>query len=138
MIEILHGTVEHGDARGREIGFPTANLPINDREHLDGVWAGYAVVDGIRRAATISIGRRPTYYPDHACRLAEVHVLDFLGDLYGKSMRVELATFIRGQQRFSNTSELVARIIDDVQVTRELTDIGEQFIRLPWIGLVAA
>ena len=138
MIEILNGTVEHGDARGREIGFPTANLAINDREHLDGVWAGYAVVDGIRRAATISIGRRPTYYPDHAYRLAEIHVLDFNGDLYGKDMRVELVTFIRGQQRFNGSAELIAKIVDDVQVTRELTDAGDGFIRLPWIGLVAA
>ena len=138
MIEILHGTVEHGDARGREIGFPTANLRIDDREHLDGVWAGYAEVDDLRHAASISIGRRPTYYPDNAYRLAEIHILDFQGNLYDKVMSVELTTFIRGQQRFNNSRELISQIIEDVRITRELTDPSEKFIRLPWIGLVAA
>ncbi len=137
MIEILNGTVEHGDARGRLIGFPTANLPISGKDNLDGVWAGHAVVDGVRRAATISIGRRPTYYPDMAYRLVEVHILDFHGNLYDKEMSVELTTFIRGQQRFANSPELIAKIVDDVRVTRELTQATDGFVHLPWIGLVA-
>ena len=139
MITILHGTVEHGDARGRELGFPTANLPITGRPELDGVWAGYASVEGMGRfAATISIGRRSTYYPEDALRLVEVHILDFDGDIYGTDLRVELVSFIRGQQRCNGEAELVARIGADVRATRELVDWSEHYLRLPWLGLVPA
>jgi len=139
MIDILHGTVEHGDARGRELGFPTANIPIHGKPELEGIWAAYAEVEGLgRHLATVSIGRRPTYYPDDAPRLVEAHLLDFSGDLYGRRMSVELVSFVRGQVRCASETDLVSRITEDVQATRDLLAVGDRYLRLPWLGLVSA
>lgn len=121
MSHVLTGVVEHGDARGRELGFPTANLPTTGPAELDGVWAAVVDAEGVgRRLATVSIGRRPTYYAAGAERLIEVHVLDFAGDLYGRRLRVELVSFIRGQVRFAGSDELIERITADVAETRRL------------------
>lgn len=139
MRTLLQGIVEHGDARGRELGFPTANLPIHDRPELDGIWAAHAEVEGRGRfQATVSIGRRPTYYPDDAMRLVEVHLLDFSGSIYGSTLSVELVGFLRGQQRFSGSEELVARIAADVAATRDLLVPLREQVHLPWLGLVPA
>lgn len=139
MIDILQGIIEHGDARGRELGFPTANMPIHGNLGLDGVWAAYAEVEGMGRyAATVSIGRRPTYYSEHALRLVEAHLLDFSGDLYGRHLSVELVSFVRGQIRCANEADQVSRITEDVQATRDLLAVGDRYLRLPWLGLVPA
>jgi riboflavin kinase len=137
--QILEGTVEHGDARGRELGFPTANVSINGRDDLDGIWAAYADVDGLGQfLATVSIGRRPTYYPDTAMRLIEVHLLDFTGDLYGRHISVELETFLRPQVRCTSESELIALIAADVRATRGLAIRELPQYHWPWMGLLPA
>ncbi len=76
----VRGTVEHGDGRGRELGFPTANVSVPERVCLpaDGVYAGtFEAADGVERVAALSIGRRPTFYADQGLLLLEAHVLDF-------------------------------------------------------------
>ena len=88
---VVEGIVEHGDARGRTIGFPTANLAICDPGVEDGVWAAQIRVDSDQWAvAAVSVGRRRTFYTGQGPRLLEAHLLDFNGDLYGRTMRVEL------------------------------------------------
>jgi len=119
----VRGAVEAGDRRGRELGFPTANLMIPPRMCLpaDGIYAGTFVgVDEVERAAAISLGRRPTFY-EHAERsLLEAHVLDFDGDLYGAEVKVRFAQRLRGEQRFETVDALVEQMAHDVEETRRV------------------
>lgn len=110
----VEGVVVRGDGRGRELGFPTANLDVPEELLVppDGVYAGWA---GERRAA-VSIGTNPHF--DGVERRVEAHLLDFDGDLYGKRLVVEIWSPIREQRRFESLEELVAAIGDDVDRTR--------------------
>jgi riboflavin kinase/FMN adenylyltransferase len=117
----VRGTVEHGDSRGRELGFPTANVSVPERICLpaDGVYAGTFVAgDGIERVAALSIGRRPTFYEEQGMLLTEAYVLDFDGDLYGQPAAVRFHRHIRGQERFESVDDLVAQMARDVEATR--------------------
>jgi hypothetical protein len=121
MSIIMEGVVEHGDARGRLLGFPTANLILPRGTEYDGVWAARVHVPGRGSwSATVSVGTRPTYYAADSVRLAEVHLLDFSGDLYGLTIIVELTGLIRGQAKCASSSELVDLIRADVRATRRL------------------
>jgi riboflavin kinase/FMN adenylyltransferase len=117
----VRGVVEHGDGRGRELGFPTANVSVPERVCLpaDGVYAGtFAGGDGVPRTAALSIGRRPTFYADRGLLLLEAHVLDFDGDLYGQPARVRFARRLRAQERFDGADALVAQMRRDVEAVR--------------------
>jgi riboflavin kinase/FMN adenylyltransferase len=117
----VRGPVEHGDARGRELGFPTANVSVPERRCLpaDGVYAGtFAGADGVHRPAALSLGRRPTFYAEHGLLLLEAYVLDFDGDLYDQPAQVRFARRIRGQERFDSVDALVARMARDVEAVR--------------------
>ena len=120
----LTGVVDHGDERGRTIGFPTANVPVSSRMAwpADGVYAGwYTRVDaGERHRCAINIGRRPTFYEDAAQSLLEAHLLDFDGDLYGERAQIEFVHFLRSEQRFDGIDALTAQLKRDVERTREL------------------
>ncbi len=123
MSVIVEGVVVPGDRRGRELGFPTANVLPEGRVELpaDGVFAGYVLrSDGSLYEAAISIGRRPTYYSDEAERLVEAHLLDFDGDLYGERLRVTVGGRVRGQERFGSSEALVAQMRRDVAEVRAL------------------
>lgn len=112
--------VEHGDARDRQLGFPTANLPIHASDGLDGIWAAYAVIEGMGKfQATVSVGQRPTYY-QNGIRIAEAHLLDFAGDLYGRHLLVELINFLRPQVHCASEAELIALIEGDIRATRAM------------------
>jgi riboflavin kinase/FMN adenylyltransferase len=117
----VRGVVEHGDKRGRELGFPTANVAVPRAIALpaDGVYAGrFAGADGIRRPAALSLGRRPTFYAEADMSLLEAHVLDFTGDLYGQRAKVEFISFLRGQQRYDDVDALIAQMHRDVDAAR--------------------
>lgn len=120
----VEGRVEIGDGRGRELGFPTANVAVADRLCIpaDGVYAGHLrAEDGVDRPAAISLGRRPTFYERDAKRLLEAHVLDFDGDLYGQLVTVSFRSHLRGQIRFSGPDargELVSQMRRDVLEAR--------------------
>ena len=89
----MRGTVEHGDRRGRELGFPTANVAVPAQVCLpaDGVYGGtFRGADGVVRLAAISLGTRPTFYDETGMLLLEAHVLDFDGDLYGQPAAVRV------------------------------------------------
>jgi riboflavin kinase/FMN adenylyltransferase len=110
----VEGIVVRGDGRGRELGFPTANLdvPAGLLVPPDGVYAGWT----LDRPAAVSIGTNPHF--DGVERRVEAHLLDFDGDLYGQRLVVELWSPIREQRRFDSLEELVAAIGDDVERTR--------------------
>src|SRR5690606_15677908 len=84
-IGTVAGIVASGDQRGRQLGFPTANIPLGADDQLaDGVYAGwYLRPDGARHPAAVSVGRRASFY-DAGVRLLEAHLIDFDGDLYGE------------------------------------------------------
>jgi riboflavin kinase/FMN adenylyltransferase len=117
----VRGPVERGDARGRELGFPTANVsvPANICLPLDGVYAGtFSGADGVVRRAAISAGRRPTFYAEAGLFLVEAYVLDFDGDLYGQPARVRFLHRLRGQERFETVEALTEQMARDVEATR--------------------
>jgi riboflavin kinase/FMN adenylyltransferase len=109
----LIGEVVRGDGRGRELGFPTANLAaLNELLPGDGVYVTRAVVDGRRRRSATNIGRRPTF--GGQARVVETHLLSFQGDLYGRPLRLEFLKRLRGEKRFAGIEELKAQIGRDV------------------------
>jgi riboflavin kinase/FMN adenylyltransferase len=119
----VRGVVAHGDERGRELGFPTANqsVPGDILLPADGIYAGWCErADGAALPATLFLGRRPTYYEEAHATLLEVHVLDFDGDLYGEHLRVRFQARLRGEERFDGGDALVAQIERDVEDTRKL------------------
>jgi riboflavin kinase/FMN adenylyltransferase len=119
----VRGTVQAGDRRGRELGFPTANVSVPGSILLpaDGIYAGwYLRPDGVALPAAISLGRRPTFYDDQKYSLLEAHILDFDGDLYGESARVRFVARLRGEEKFGSLEALVAQIEADVARTRDL------------------
>jgi riboflavin kinase / FMN adenylyltransferase len=111
----VEGIVVRGDGRGRELGFPTANLDVPEGLLIppDSVYAGWTR----DRRAAVSIGTNPHF--DGVERRVEAHLLDFDGDLYGQRLVVELWSPLREQRRFDSLEELVAAIDDDVERTRE-------------------
>lgn len=119
----IEGRVEHGDARGRTIGFPTANLHLGEYQcPATGVYAVRAGIDQggatIWRDGVANFGRRPTF--DKADELLEVHLLDHSEDLYGRHLRVALIDFIRPERKFSGLDELKAQIAADSRAARIL------------------
>ena len=96
----MQGEVRHGDKRGRTLGFPTANIRLSDECGLrHGIYAvRAAVAAGEVYGGVASFGRRPTF--DNGAPLLEVHLFDFAGDLYGRSLDIEFVDWIRGEERF--------------------------------------
>jgi riboflavin kinase / FMN adenylyltransferase len=119
---VLRGRVEHGDARGGELGFATANVATQPNQllPLEGVYAGAArTPDGQWRPAAISIGTRPQFY-DHGPLLLEVHLVGYEGDLYDTSLDVAFVARLRGEVVFADVDALVAQIGRDVEQTLEI------------------
>ena len=116
----LSGTVIHGDKRGRELGFPTANLSINNDLLLpgDGIFAAWAHINGKRYMSATSIGIRPTFWLSE--RLVEAYILDFSGDLYGQNIDLKFVERIRGQEAFANIESLIHQVNEDVTNTRAI------------------
>lgn len=137
---ILSGRVAPGDRRGRTMGFPTANIALNDDTPGvdDGVWAAVVVLDGRAHPATVSIGRRPTFYAADGERLLEAFLLDFSGDLYGQDISVELRRYLRPQRRFASEAALIARIRRDVVETRAWAASRQGVVALDRRGPLAA
>ncbi len=111
------GVVAHGDARGRELGFPTANLIPREPLALPGHGVYAALADG--RPAAVSIGVRPTFQTGRA-ELIEAYILDFEGDLYGQELELQFLERLRGERRFERPEALIEQMHLDVQRTREI------------------
>ena len=113
----LRGEVVAGDRRGRELGFPTANLVPDPALVSPGHGVYACLADG--RPAAVSIGVRPTFETGRG-ELIEAYVLDFSGDLYGHVLRLEFLERLRGERRFESVETLIAQIHADVARTREI------------------
>ncbi len=113
---VLSGTVEKGAGRGRQIGYPTANLDIHHPNKLVpqiGVYATHVQIgaEGPVHAGMMNIGRRPTF--EGMDVTVEVHLLDFEGDLYGQTVRVEFLRRLRDEKKFDSVDDLVAQLSRD-------------------------
>lgn len=118
----IEGEVVHGDAIGRTLGFPTANIHMYDESVPDGVWAArVSLRDGRVVPAVVSVGRRPTFYDKDAARLLEAHLIDFAESLYGEWVVVDLMGFIRKQVRFEAIGDLIDAMNSDLERARSLT-----------------
>jgi len=120
----VEGPVVRGDARGKTLGYPTANVDVLESMAVpaDGVYAGYLVrQNGMRLPAAISVGTNPTF--DGTERRVEAYVLDEDIDLYGEHVAIEFAHWLRGMVRFDGVEPLVAQMDDDVRRTRELVAV---------------
>ena len=112
------GSVEHGDHRGHDLGFPTANVnPHNEALPPDGVYAVRVRLGDTRLAGVVNIGLRPTF-AGTAHRL-EVHILDFDRGLYGQDIEIEFVKNLRNERKFASADELKAQIAADVQAARQ-------------------
>jgi len=116
----IDGSVVHGDARGRELGFPTANLATaNELLPPNGVYATTASVDGIEHPSVTNIGTRPTF--DHGKGVhVEAHLLDGSRDLYGARMRLSFVQRLRDERAFPDVDALRAQIDADCRAARRL------------------
>jgi riboflavin kinase/FMN adenylyltransferase len=115
--------VVEGDRRGRELGFPTANVAVPEEICLPapGIYAGtFTGADGVARPAAISLGHRPTFYADQPYLLLEAYLLDFSGDLYGQAASVGFVERIRAEERFESVEALVAAMHRDVDAARRV------------------
>ena len=113
----LIGTVVKGDQRGRELGFPTANLddcPVLVPGY--GVYAGSVVLGDDHWAAAVHIGPNPTFGDPQ--RKIEIHLIDFQGDLYGKRLNVSLHRQVRGVRTFDSAQQLMQQLSQDVEAIR--------------------
>ena len=119
----LQGNVIKGKQIGRTIGFPTANLDIPLDKFLPryGVYAVIVVLEDQRLRGVMNVGDRPTIKPDgneEKLPTVEVHLLDWQGDLYGKTLIVELIEFLRPEQKFSSLDALKTQITKDAEAAR--------------------
>lgn len=118
---IVEGEVVHGDKRGRDLGYPTANLRLPPETRLrHGVYAVRAFVRGRIVDGVASFGRRPQF--DDGAPLFEVFLFDFSEDLYGERLRVELVSFIREERTFPSVEALVEEMGHDVEAARKAVD----------------
>jgi riboflavin kinase/FMN adenylyltransferase len=119
----VEGIVVRGAQRGRELGFPTANVETLPHTAIpaDGVYAGWLHVGDEAMPAAISVGTNPQF--DGTERTVEAYAIDRVGlDLYGLHVAVDFLAFVRGQARFDSIEALLEAITDDVKRSRELIE----------------
>jgi riboflavin kinase/FMN adenylyltransferase len=109
---MVEGEVVEGDQRGRELGFPTANIVPDDRLAIPGHGVYAAFANGV--PAAVSVGVRPTFDTGRGV-LIETHLIDQEVDLYGKTLRVAFVKRLRGERRFAGVEELIAQMRIDVE-----------------------
>jgi riboflavin kinase/FMN adenylyltransferase len=128
------GPVISGDKRGRDLGFPTANIALDlDCGLKHGIYAVRVGIGGLIRDGVASFGTRPTF--DNGAPLLEVHVFDFSGDLYGAPLDVAFIGWIRPELKFDSVEALVKRMDDDARLARAaLARAGDVF---PPLGEIA-
>lgn len=116
---ILNGTVVHGDKRGKKIGFPTANIHLENPKKIvpkRGVYAVWARVDGEYYQGMMNIGMRPTF--DGTNETLEVHIFNFDDDIYGKEIQVQFVDRIRDERSFSGIEELKKQLNSDREMVK--------------------
>jgi len=114
---MVEGTVVKGDQRGRELGFPTANIVPDDRLVIPGHGVYAAFANGV--PAAVSVGVRPTFDSGRGV-LIETYLIDHSEDLYGRALRVAFVERLRGEKRYPEVDELVAQMGHDVEDARQV------------------
>lgn len=115
----VRGLIAHGDKRGRDLGYPTANMQLaRDCKLRHGIYAVRMRIDGVWRDGVASFGRRPTF-DDGAPRL-ETFVFDFSGDLYGKRVDVAFVDWLRGEEKFGSLEALIVQMDADSARARDI------------------
>jgi len=119
----IEGVVQQGDRRGRELGYPTANLMLGDYQRPKyGIYAVRVTLeDGSEHPGVANLGVRPTFDPPE--ELLEAHIFDFDGDLYGRKIEVALHAFIREEAKFDGIEPLIAEMRNDEAAARKLLAI---------------
>lgn len=119
----IDGTVAHGDKRGRTIGFPTANLEVQEDRLIpgNGVYSGILIYKDKKYKSMMNIGFRPTFNGEK--RSIEIHILDFEGDIYGEKIEFIFFNKIREEQKFSGIAELKDRLNLDKEITGKLVNL---------------
>jgi riboflavin kinase/FMN adenylyltransferase len=116
---IFEGTVVSGDRRGRELGFPTANLVPDDRLLIPGHGVFAAFANGL--PAAVNVGIRPTFETGRGV-LIEAYIIDHEEDLYGRNLRVAFLQRLRGEKRFASVEDLIAQMRRDVEDARRVCE----------------
>jgi riboflavin kinase/FMN adenylyltransferase len=112
------GEVVHGEKRGRDLGYPTANIRLDKNCGLKhGIYAVRVGLDGQRLDGVASFGRRPTF--DNGAPLLEIFLFDFKGDLYGRRLDVAFIAFLREELKFDGVEALIRQMNDDSRLARE-------------------
>ena len=111
----VSGVVEHGNAIGATLGFPTANIRLDSAKQLPavGVYSVVAQVNGVEYKALANIGTNPTVGNDHLS--LEVHLLDFQGNLYDQPLTISFLSFLREEKKFASLDELKLQIAEDIK-----------------------
>ncbi|MBH0100138.1 bifunctional riboflavin kinase/FAD synthetase [Salinibacterium sp. NSLL150] len=121
----VRGVVVLGQQRGRELGYPTANLDRNSEGFIpaDGVYAAWLVVDGVRFASAVSIGNNPTFdgVPE---KQVEAHALDQDFDIYGKRVEIEFVEYVRGMVKYTTVDALIEQMCLDEIAVREILGVS--------------
>lgn len=130
----IRGEVQRGKQRGgKEIGFPTANLHVDEEDLIPkhGVYVCQVICDGRSYGGVINIGINPTF--SEKTLIAEAHIFDFNQDIYGKPIKVNLLEFLREERKFSSVQELSAQIAQDVLCAKEILGrTTKQIDRFVW------
>ncbi len=111
------GNVVNGDGRGRKLGYPTANIKLEDEDKalpMLGIYAVFIFIDGLKFNGLLSVGKRPTFYNDGKI-IPEVYIYDFNDNIYGKKVKVEILERIRGEEKFNSPEELINQMNLDKQ-----------------------
>jgi riboflavin kinase/FMN adenylyltransferase len=118
----ITGPVVHGAARGHSLGYPTANVDVPSGKIIPafGIYACWAVVNGKKHPAAISIGIRPTFDEQKPDVRVEAYLLDYDADLYGQAVTLEFVKRLRDEKKFPSVEALIAQIESDVQDVRTL------------------
>lgn len=120
----VRGVVVHGDRRGQQLGFPTANIEVPNQICIpaDGVYSGILTrADASSHVCAINLGRRPTFFDHAEHSMLEAHLLDFSDNLYDETVKVTFTHFLRGERKFENIDALVMQLKHDVEQTRALS-----------------
>ena len=118
----FEGTIVRGDGRGRKLGFPTANISVQDEDKLipaKGIYAAECFVDNEKHKGLLSLGSRPTFHKDGEI-IPEFYIFDFDNDIYDKTMRVELIDKIRNEEKFNSVDELIIQMKKDEETGRKI------------------
>ena len=124
----ISGKVIHGDERGRTLGFPTANIMVDEDLLVpqNGVYAVVSEINGQKYGGMLNIGLRPTFKKE-AIRTIEVHFFDFQGDLYDRELTVSLISKLRSEKKFRGREEIIAQLHKDKQLALSIIQKNNWF-----------